>query len=515
MDPNKLKQFREAAIKAGYKSVDFDKFLSQKQQELATMELVKGGQLDFKSFAQSSPVLANKLIQQGFQPQTSKDPEEVYADLKATQGIEELSNPNLNNETQSFAQGIESGAFGWEQVPQDQRAKVINYFSQQGKTIPKEQSVEEKGKITSGSSTLNFINSLEQFYQGAKGGQFAGPVGRVLGKAKSIKGGIGLDPNAKVYEDAKSGFAATLKQLTGDTGVLTDQDYARLAKLLPELGSTPEEAQKKFNQLRSQIGSTFGVEGESTAIKDESQTDSAILELLGMVAPQTKKTIQNIGQSYEQPTLKQFVLGNPIAGPLGQILGLGTGQQQQASQTGLELAGLLGTGQLAKGLITGTGKKLGLSATNKQSVELGRKTAIAAADKAGIKYSGKNLAKAGEDFVLNNPEYKSVGKEILPTLKKRTLTNKDLVKQISDWSKGTYTKAGDVRSAQLSQFRSILADAARAQLRDNAPEVAKYQELFSKIYGKEKFVKRIASSIPYVATAAGTGAIFSRLFGGR
>lgn len=90
MDPNKLKQFREAAIKAGYKSADVDKFLSQKQQELATMELVKAGQLDFKSFAQSSPVLANKLIKQGYQPQASSDPEEQFADIKAQQGIESL-----------------------------------------------------------------------------------------------------------------------------------------------------------------------------------------------------------------------------------------------------------------------------------------------------------------------------------------------------------------------------------------------------------------------------------------
>ena len=73
MDPNKLKQFREAAIKAGYKSADVDKFLTKKQEEMATVNLVKQGQIPFETLAQSSPVLASKLLQQGFTPQPNPD----------------------------------------------------------------------------------------------------------------------------------------------------------------------------------------------------------------------------------------------------------------------------------------------------------------------------------------------------------------------------------------------------------------------------------------------------------
>lgn len=61
----------------------------------------------------------------------------------------------------------------------------------------------------------------------------------------------------KLYNDTKSGFAATLKTLTGDTGVLTDQDYARLAALIPSQDDTESQARSKLKQLRDQINAKF------------------------------------------------------------------------------------------------------------------------------------------------------------------------------------------------------------------------------------------------------------------
>lgn len=65
--------------------------------------------------------------------------------------------------------------------------------------------------------------------------------------------------DAKSYKRAKEGFTSSLKSLTGDTGVLTDQDYARLAKLLPDFGDSDTTAKSAWanidNILKSKLGS--------------------------------------------------------------------------------------------------------------------------------------------------------------------------------------------------------------------------------------------------------------------
>ena len=171
-----------------------------------------------------SDVLSYLKSQQGVETfgQPEADPVEELKNEKARRELTELKSGNLiNPETENFAKGLESGAFGFEQIPQDLRDDVVNYFSSQGKSIPKELSADEKKKQRTGNASLVLIESLEKLYQEAGGGQYSGPIGRLLGKAKSVKGGLGFDAAAKVYENTKIGFAATLKQLTGDVGVLT------------------------------------------------------------------------------------------------------------------------------------------------------------------------------------------------------------------------------------------------------------------------------------------------------
>lgn len=125
------------------------------------------------------------------------------------------------------------------------------------------------------SSINQFISNIEKNYQEAGGASFgAGPGARISGGVQGLLGKIGLNSSANVYNREKRGFAATLKTLTGDTGVLTEQDFQRLAGLLPDLGSNPEEAKKLLNDLRSQVSAKFGGQAAKTGINPK---DSGVL----------------------------------------------------------------------------------------------------------------------------------------------------------------------------------------------------------------------------------------------
>jgi hypothetical protein len=142
---------------------------------------------------------------------------------------------------------------------------AAQYLKDGGK-IQVDKNAPEQKNAQAMDSTLNFINNLEQHYRDGYGATFGTGIGaRLGGKSKELQAALGYAPEANQYLSAKQGFAATLKSLTGDTGVMTDQDFARLSKLLPDLGSTPQEAVGKFNDLRSQLSAKFG--GASTKTK--------------------------------------------------------------------------------------------------------------------------------------------------------------------------------------------------------------------------------------------------------
>lgn len=194
-DTKQVLQRRQMAIKAGYKSADVDAFITQQKNNAATMQLGQQGQLPAATY--------DKILETS--PQLG----------------EKLFKAGVKPQTKSTAS-------------QQKNSDAYN-------------------------SSLNFIQTLERNYQDAGGGTFGtGPQARIQGLLKSLSGKAGLDDSASAYEREKEGFAATLKSLTGDTGVLTDQDFARLSKLLPDLGSTPGEAKKLLNDLRGQLAAKFG-----------------------------------------------------------------------------------------------------------------------------------------------------------------------------------------------------------------------------------------------------------------
>ena len=472
-DPTEVKKRRELAIKAGYKAKDIDEFINKKRNEFATLELGRQGVLPIEDIAKTNPRGALGLSQEGIKAQGSAEQQKQAQKLQDVVAGVNVLEKNLNQ-------------------------------------------VGARGKI-------------------------AGTAGNLIA---SLTGGKAFTESADYEALRKSLIGPLARAISGEVGVLTDRDIARAEGLLPKTSDDPKLAAKKLNNLKGLIAEKGGPKVPLTP--EGEQGRNGIVDFLlgnslniaqdvssGINANLTEERRSQVTGQAEQTAsqLEEQAMATTDMRRrkdlLAQANNVRQGVSQQAQEVsqsfspditqnpllrgagaGSEIAALAALPALGKSLYKLPGKAKGLlGGGNKQALGVARDTAAGLADKAGIKYEGKELAKVGKNFVENNPEYEKLGEKILPKLEKRVLSNKDLVKQIQDWSRGTYSKAGDVKSAQLSQFRSILAEEGRRLLRERAPEVAKYSELFSKLYGREKFLGKLTFPLTLAAGAGVTGAL--------
>src|SRR3990167_4509912 len=274
--------------------------------------------------------------------------------------------------------GIQSGQIGIKDIPEAQRTGVSIGLQGVGYEAP------EKSNTTKQSfdATTNFIEILEKRFMSAGGGEYAGPGARVSGAKKTIAGELGVDASSKTYNDARRGFAATLKQLTGDTGVLTENDYARLAGLLPGLGATPEEAQNKFSDLRTQIAAKFSGEPQPTGYQAPQSKGGLLASLLPGIA--------QLYQGKQQAVQEQGLGAIPKQSLETLIPGLNLGEPGGARGAG-EILSLLGLTSLAKsGLAKAKGLTKGGALANRAQVAAGTTEKI----------SGDAIYKKAEERVL-------------------------------------------------------------------------------------------------------------------
>ena len=67
----------------------------------------------------------------------------------------------------------------------------------------------------------------------------------------NAKAALNLAPDAKTYGRLKRGFSASLKEATGDTGVLTDQDRQFIMDALPNFGDSDETARRAWESVEN------------------------------------------------------------------------------------------------------------------------------------------------------------------------------------------------------------------------------------------------------------------------
>ena len=406
------------------------------------------------------------------------------------------------------------------------------------------------------------ISSLENHYQNAGGGKYTGPLGRILGKVKSIEGGVGLNSEVKTYEDLKTGFLAALKGLTGDVGILTDTDEARLAKLIPELGATPQESTNKFNDLRAQLAAKYGAKGQQTTINPgpgewgQSLVTKPVNELKnfaqdvgsGIAAPGVIKSndeqrirgeqlLEQI-KNEQDPKRKQLLIeqargvfqrgsqeASNLAGefspdvnrnPIERGLSVGADVAQLAGIGSLLSGGVKTAVNIAKKPPTISSLKNVLPTTFSKSAATAKRDALVkVADEANTKFSGKPFQAAIDKLKANRPDLtKAIQSAVPENISGKEFTTKTLVEKIADWSAGTYKGSGEVYSKQISAVNDLLAKTGRNLLRKQTPELAKQQALIHRLYGQHNILKFLGKTAAQ-AGAAGVGfGIGGKLMGG-
>ena len=465
MDPNKLKQFREAAIKAGYKSADVDKFLTKKQEELATVNLVKQGQIPFETLAQSSPVLANKLLQQGFQPQASKDPEEVYADLKATQGIEEIRSGK-----EKPISDEESGATDLRQEF-NQRIKDIDFndlkqsYDRIASTSPT-----AAGDLSLIFSYMKLLDPTSVVREGeqATAENARGVPEQVRNLHNKILTGKKLTSEQRV--DFRSNAAVIWnKTLENARGIKGSYD-----ELSTKYGVNPEYVTGTFKGL------------ENVPVPEgRAEQQSFIQRLLSGGVQNLRQAQQGAFEGATNPQFRQEQakqapqavgdLGMLYAGalPVGKVLGglLGRKAVQTTGQNVLPQTASTTAGRAAN-VVRGIEKVMPKSFLGKKQAEAAAK----AVDKPNI----ENILKPAKEYVKDYPKAKSILEDYL-TAAKKTKTAPDLLKRLGQWN-DAFTTQKKIKPGFRADVLGKLYEGAREELTRVAPEASNYRTLIGATY---------------------------------
>lgn len=101
-------------------------------------------------------------------------------------------------------------------------------------------------------SLLNGISSIRSLQGQYQGLADAGKTGIAAGNAEILKGivsGGKFSPEATTYNNFRKGFKASLKSITGESGVLSDDDSRNILALIPPVGMDANAAAKQFREI--------------------------------------------------------------------------------------------------------------------------------------------------------------------------------------------------------------------------------------------------------------------------
>jgi hypothetical protein len=393
--------------------------------------------------------------------------------------------------------GVSSGQLKISDIPEAQRPAVSL-----GLTAGGYKAMDPKTD-TALKATDNLVSLMEQRFAQAGGGEYTGAGARVSGVKKGVEAKLGLNDTAKVYDDQRKGFAATLKQLTGDTGVLTDQDYARLSGLIPSLGATPGEAEAKFSDLRSQIAAKFGGQSNAAQYKAPQSKGGLLASLLPGVAEKTKE-LQQQSQAYaDKPSIGGLAKLTYETSPLSVV----TNPKSRAATDDLAtVLGLLeGAGALKKGLSTITEK----GALANRAAAANSFDAKLSADNI-IKTAEKRLSSASE---ADAPQVRKILETAKSELKGKNFTAQEILDKLAEYNKA-YSTTGKAGKSAKAFFNDAMSKAVREELKTKAPDVFKAQELLKAAKQRPKNIMKILGLTGSVAGGVGGSAyLLSQIFG--
>ena len=418
---------------------------------------------------------------------------------------------------------------------------------------------EKVGKFEDVESNLNLL--LENLAEVDS----RGPVGGGLSTFMSKMSGGASNPDVADYEALRQSMIGPLaRTISGEVGVLTDQDISRAEKLLPKISDDPRAAEKKVANLRKLIGNQTGKEAPAgvnpMAQHAASQSPASVVPADGMAVQVAQ---QRAGKKLDP--FNQFMYDNVAKGPVGDAAeGLmsilyprlretarrsATGQEIGADQlvgAGGELAttaipfagagGVIAKGALAGavhgatapgesamgriggafgegalgGVLGGVGKAIPKVMHPFKTV--GDMKSKAVADAAGKTVTGDKIYSLLEKGAENlSPTVKDGYLKFLtksaPALKGKSLPIGQAVDMAAN-AGDAYTQAGKVGKAASAKFNDALSKALRGEIKTIAPKVSSANNLFSKLYGVQSGIGPIAKG---AAVSAGVYALLSKL----
>lgn len=144
-------------------------------------------------------------------------------------------------------------------IPAEDRGEVVQYLK------ANEIDIYQLQKERESKASKNLIKGLFNDYYGAGGREggddlsgkgwagFGLPGLLIKGRAAIGQGRAGN------YKSTKDALLASLKSITGDNGVLTDQDAERIGKLMPNPGDNPDYAARQWDKVNEILVSKYGV----------------------------------------------------------------------------------------------------------------------------------------------------------------------------------------------------------------------------------------------------------------
>lgn len=363
----------------------------------------------------------------------------------------------------------------------------------------------------------------------------------------------GVSDETRQYEDLRRGVASSLKQLVGESGVLTDTDIQRIVNLLP----SPTETERK-NQLNKQDLQKFlkakGVslsipgqeeekkpQGAMTTTPDENDPMSKLKGnvLAGLFpglmlgrAPVLKDTVgvasrdllnkvdtgQNVSFDDALGAGGEFVstAGIPLTGggsALAQALKLGgLGAVRGATTPGASLEGRAGMA-LIEGLLGGAlgGGAGAANAARKVISGAAKGEAAVARNKLAQEVTKtlpvNSIVKEGERITKNLPATAAKWEQEVAGLTD-DVTPTNLLEKIDFWGQA-YKASGELKDTASAKLYGALQRKAKDVLRKEAPQILKAHEKLQREAAKKGFVGGILSP-----TNIGRGAIGAATTGG-
>ena len=372
-----------------------------------------------------------------------------------------------------YAEGIAQGGVPLTEIQEDPTLRQIQYGQVSGGQYKSPPTAEEKKEVAKLDTVKANVNVLEKNLSES---ELRGPVAARMLWLSNITGGA-VAPQARDYEALRKSLIGPMARIiSGEVGVLTDRDIKRAEELLPNLTDTDEVAKNKLGNIRSLISEREGKAPQETksdlsagSKSVATMIPSALLEILG---GSTKKYFGQTVPEYYQKGYQGY----------GEQLKESAKLALPAASSAAEIGAIAGAGKAIKGgakFLTGGGPKAAIG-----------KARTVALEKSTATFSGDKLAKVVQDAKKINPEIKKVADVWVKDLKGKTLSATQLADKIKVWN-NAYTAAGRVGKAGRAGLFDVLAKAAKSELKEKAPEVAKYTSQLNFLYKAPKVTRDV------------------------